>query len=100
MCASDAPCCIARCSDEWGAIQKHATLIQRFQSIQQADECCLARPRTADDGNHLALVHIKADTLQHLLRTKALAQVFRLESYDIGRWCRTVRRSRGCCCTG
>ncbi len=49
--------------------------VELLQMVDQAQECALARPARADDGDNLAAVHRQVDAAEHLARPVAFPDV-------------------------
>jgi hypothetical protein len=52
--------------------------IDFLQAVQATQQRALARTALADDGHHLALLHIQRDTVQYLVAAEALVQIIDL----------------------
>ena len=57
------------------AVKIHRAGICPFEKIQAAQHSGLAAAAGAEDGHHIALVHIQINALEHLQRAEGLAQV-------------------------
>src|SRR5581483_3465132 len=76
------------------ALEEDPARVERLEQVDAAEQRGLAAPARADDDEHLALMHLEVDSVEHDVVAEALADV--LESDD--RFVRRCGRTGGHAC--